>query len=288
MAKQDGNQLTATSDFRLVKDHGYTIYNLIGEGSYAKVQSLYWQYLANPIFEISLQVYLAEFHDPSAKKGTERDQAVRLACKVINGKLAPEVFVEKFLPRELSIITKLDHKHIIRTHSIVYMADIKKWFIFMQLGDNGDLLHFIQENGALRERRARILFTQLLSAVEYLQSKNIAHRDIKCENILLTKAYNIKLSDFGFARYCQRQADADEIQECKTFCGSLQYAAPEILRGKAYNAFKTDVWSCGVLLYIILNKALPFDEENKREIYLAQMNKRWYWRRFVRLETICW
>ena len=194
--------------------------------------------------------------------------------------------MEKFLPRELSIITKLDHKNIIRTHSIVYMADIKKWFIFMQLGDNGDLLKFIQENGALRERRARILFTQLLSALEYLQSKNIVHRDIKCENILLTKAYNIKLSDFGFARYCQRQADSDDITECKTFCGSLQYAAPEILRGKAYNAFKTDVWSSGVLLYIILNKALPFDEENKREIYLAQMNKRWYWRRFVRLHVL--
>jgi serine kinase len=161
------------------------------------------------------------------------------------------------------------------------MVDFKKWFIFMQLGENGDLLKFITEYGPLRERRARLLFTQLLSAVDYLHKKSIVHRDIKCENVLLTPAYNIKLSDFGFAKEVTKLPDKDEYAKSTTFCGSLQYAAPEIIRGVEHNPFMVDIWSCGILLYVILNQALPFEQTSRKSLYTAQMKKSWKWRKFV-------
>ena len=104
----------------------------------------------------------------------------------------------------------------------------------------------------------------------------IAHRDVKCENVLLTSNYNVKLADFGFARYVVDRRGKRILSD--TYCGSLSYAAPEILRGTPYNPKFADSWSVGVILYILLNKAMPFDDTNIKRLYEQQANRRWKFR----------
>jgi serine kinase len=97
------------------------------------------------------------------------------------------------------------------------------------------------------------LGTPLLIVVRYTR------RDIKCENLLLNKDYNIKLSDFGFARNNMIRKNG-QVKMSQTFCGSYAYASPEILNGKPYQPTMSDVWSIGVVLFAMVFGTLPFDD----------------------------
>lgn len=93
---------------------------------------------------------------------------------------------------------------------------------------------------------------QIVNAVEYLHRLGITHRDLKPENVLLDFDYNVKLVDFGLSNYCQKGTLLD------TACGSPCYAPPEMVSGKSYNGFVTDVWSMGIIFYVMLCGNLPF------------------------------
>lgn len=99
---------------------------------------------------------------------------------------------------------------------------------------------------------------------------------MKCENVLLTSNFNVKLADFGFARYVIDARGKRVLSD--TYCGSLSYAAPEILRATPYNPKIADIWSLGVILYIILNRRMPFDDPNIQRLCELQMNRRWKFR----------
>jgi len=101
------------------------------------------------------------------------------------------------------------------------------------------------------------IFTQLVGAVAYIHSKSCVHRDLKLENVLLDKNENVKLCDFGFTR--EYEGKANYLQ---TFCGTVCYSAPEMLRGEKYAGEKVDVWSLGIILYALLKGELPFDEDD--------------------------
>lgn len=148
--------------------------------------------------------------------------------------------------------------------------------LFSRYADNGDLLDFIKRNGVVPEQQSKMWFRQMASGLQYLHNKNIAHRDLKCENILLSRRFNVKLADFGFARFCV-DTDGRRVLS-QTYCGSAAYAAPEVVNGTPYNPKLSDVWSLGIILFIMLNASMPFDDSNLRKLLKDQMTRNWVFR----------
>ena len=142
-----------------------------------------------------------------------------------------------------------------------------KVYIFMQCAENGDLLEHIQKNGVIPEARTRAWAQQMISGLIYLHNLNICHRDLKCENVLITRNHNLKIADLGFARYVV-DAKGKRILS-HTYCGSAAYAAPEVVKGTPYNPKMADVWSMGVIVYIMVNASMPFDDSNLRKIFIS-------------------
>lgn len=141
----------------------------------------------------------------------------------------------------------------------------------MELADGGDLFDKIEADEGVGEDIAHFYFTQLISAVGYMHSKGIAHRDIKPENVLLSGEGDLKLADFGLAALFKKDG---QLRLCNTVCGSPPYIAPEIVSGRrskradildvGYAANICDVWSCGVVLFVLLVGNTPWDEPTMR------------------------
>ncbi|XP_036159944.1 testis-specific serine/threonine-protein kinase 1-like [Myotis myotis] len=230
-------------DATVLKRRGYIVGINLGEGSFAKVKSAYSERLK-----------------------------FNVAVKIIDRKKAPADFLEKFLPREIEILIMLNHRSIVKTYEIFETSE-GKVYIIMELGVQGDLLDFIKNQGALHEDEARKKFHQLSSAIKYCHDLDIVHRDLKCENLLLDKDFNIKLSDFGFSKRCLRD-DSGRLTLSKTFCGSAAYAAPEVLQGIPYQPKVYDVWSLGVILYIMVCGSMPYDDSNIKKMLRIQKEHR--------------
>ncbi|CAF0989899.1 unnamed protein product [Rotaria sp. Silwood1] len=124
---------------------------------------------------------------------------------------------------------------------------------------NGELFDYIINRNHLSEEQARYFFRQIVSTVAYMHQKGYCHRDLKPENLLLDHKENFKLIDFGL---CAQPKGDINLVYLGTACGSPAYAAPEILVGTNYRGDVADVWSLGVLLYVLLCDSLPFDDEN--------------------------
>lgn len=237
--------LTQCSDIEALEQRGYLIGRKIGKGSYATVLT-------------------SQYTDKSGK-------SIKLACKIVNKTKAPGDFLDKFFPRELDILTKIEYPYIIQTHSILQRGS--KIFIFMRYAENGDLLDYVLKNGPINEPQAKIWFYQIAKGLKYLHGLNIAHRDLKCENVLLSKNMNIKLADFGFSRYCTDTFGHRILSN--TYCGSGAYAAPEVVNAVPYNPKIADIWSIGVILFIMINGSMPFDDENLSKLLSDQKNKKY-------------
>jgi len=153
----------------------------------------------------------------------------------------------------------------------------EKLYIILELADGGDLFDAVVSRKFYNEKDAKVILAELASAVGYLHNRGIAHRDLKPENILLTKTGHLKLSDFGLSR----MIDSDQMM--KTLCGTPQYLAPEIIlesegiTEKGYSK-AVDIWSMGVVLYIILAGFPPFGEDSFDDIKQGKYSfkdKRW-------------
>lgn len=130
----------------------------------------------------------------------------------------------------------------------------------METNSGDELYNYLSHHGPIEPSMVQKIFTQLVGAVSYVHSKSCVHRDLKLENILLDKNENVKLCDFGFTR--EYEGKSSYLQ---TWCGTVCYSAPEMLKGEKYAGEKVDVWSLGVILYALLCGELPFDEELETE-----------------------
>ncbi|XP_056647044.1 testis-specific serine/threonine-protein kinase 3-like [Diorhabda sublineata] len=243
------------SEINAFVEKGYLIGKKIGQGSYATV-------------------HLADYVDTTKTN----PKKVRLACKIFDKKKASKNFLNRFLTRELEILAQINNKYIISLHSILQRDT--RVFIFMGYAENGDLLDYIHRNGPIPENHARLWFKQMICGLHYLHGINIAHRDLKCDNILLSAKFNIKLADFGFARFCVDSRNKKILSD--TYCGSSTYAAPEVIIGTPYDPKLSDVWSLGVILFVMLNTTLPFDDISCVDLVHNQMTKNWAFQSRVR------
>eukprot|EP00668_Euglena_longa_P005737 GGOE01006772.1.p1 GENE.GGOE01006772.1~~GGOE01006772.1.p1 ORF type:complete len:609 (+),score=149.25 GGOE01006772.1:95-1921(+) len=188
------------------------------------------------------------------KLATHRQTGHKVAVKIIRLDLLPNAKATLKVRREIGNLKSLEHPHIIRLYDVVSTpTDI---FMVMEYVSGGELFEFLSRNGRVRQSLARKLFQQIICAVEYMHHFRIVHRDLKPENLLIDDQTNVKIADFGLSN-----VTSDSLF-LSTSCGSPNYAAPEVILGRLYMGPEVDVWSCGVILYVMLVGRLPFDEDS--------------------------
>nr|XP_005486601.2 serine/threonine-protein kinase BRSK2 isoform X10 [Zonotrichia albicollis] len=160
--------------------------------------------------------------------------------------------------REIAILKLIEHPHVLKLHDVY--ENKKYLYLVLEHVSGGELFDYLVKKGRLTPKEARKFFRQIISALDFCHSHSICHRDLKPENLLLDEKNNIRIADFGMASL----QVGDSLLE--TSCGSPHYACPEVIRGEKYDGRKADVWSCGVILFALLVGALPFDDDNLRQL----------------------
>ncbi|KAH8360768.1 hypothetical protein KR084_008457 [Drosophila pseudotakahashii] len=173
-----------------------------------------------------------------------------VAIKIIDKSQLDQTNLQKVY-REVEIMKRLKHPHIIKLYQVMETKNMI--YIVSEYASQGEIFDYIAKYGRMSESAARYKFWQIISAVEYCHKKGIVHRDLKAENLLLDLNMNIKIADFGFSNHFK----PGEL--LATWCGSPPYAAPEVFEGKQYTGPEIDIWSLGVVLYVLVCGALPFD-----------------------------
>uniref|UniRef100_A0A3B1KHX1 MAP/microtubule affinity-regulating kinase 3 n=1 Tax=Astyanax mexicanus TaxID=7994 RepID=A0A3B1KHX1_ASTMX len=206
----------------------YRLLKTIGKGNFAKVK------LARHVL-------------------TGREVAIKIIDKT---QLNPTSLQKLF--REVRIMKALRHPNIVQLFEVIETE--KTLYLVMEYASGGEVFDYLVSHGRMKEIEARAKFRQIVSAVHYCHQKNIVHRDLKAENLLLDADANIKIADFGFSNEFTLGNKLD------TFCGSPPYAAPELFQGKKYDGPEVDIWSLGVILYTLVSGSLPFDGQNLKEL----------------------
>jgi len=165
------------------------------------------------------------------------------------------------LRREINLLRLLKHPNVVRLFEVIETFD--QLILVMEYVSGGDLFDLIMESKRLDEQLARKIFRQLFSAIMYCHHNMMVHRDLKPENLLLDENQNLKIIDFGFVRTFSN----DPNLTLKTYCGSLYYCAPEMLDGTPYPGPSSDIWSLGVILYVLTNGYLPFRDTQLPKLY---------------------
>uniref|UniRef100_A0A673M9Y8 non-specific serine/threonine protein kinase n=1 Tax=Sinocyclocheilus rhinocerous TaxID=307959 RepID=A0A673M9Y8_9TELE len=184
------------------------------------------------------------------KLATHMITRAKVAIKIVDKTQLDDENLKKIF-REVQIMKMLRHPHIIRLYQV--METERMIYLVTEYASGGEIFDHLVAHGRMAEKDARRKFKQIVAAVYFCHCRNIVHRDLKAENLLLDHNLNIKIVYFGFSNLFSRG------QLLKTWCGSPPYAAPELFEGKEYDGPKVDIWSLGVVLYVLVCGALPFD-----------------------------
>ncbi|NP_001310810.1 CBL-interacting serine/threonine-protein kinase 6 [Ziziphus jujuba] len=213
--------------------HGkYELGRLLGHGTFAKV-----------------------YHAKNLQSGKS------VAMKVVGKEKVIKVGMMEQIKREISVMKMVKHPHTVDLHEV--MASKSKIYFAMELVRGGELFSKIAR-GRLREDVARVYFQQLISAIDFCHSRGVYHRDLKPENLLLDDDGNLKVTDFGLSAFAEHLKPDGLLH---TTCGTPAYVAPEVIGKKGYDGSKADLWSCGVILYVLLAGFLPFQDDNLVAMY---------------------
>lgn len=203
-------------------------------------------------------------------KNTERRVAIKIvkkqeyrkSCKSSSTSTigADSGFNDERIYREVIISVLLDHPHIVKLLDFLYSDE--HFFLVFEYAKGRQLYDIILKETRLSEDVARKYFRQIISAIDYIHKNCIVHRDLKIENIIIDQNDNVKLLDFGLANFF------DNKSFLKTCCGSLYFAAPELLHGEMYTGPEVDIWSLGIILYSMLCGRVPFDDESVKDLQL--------------------
>ncbi|KAM0861102.1 hypothetical protein ACQ4PT_046116 [Festuca glaucescens] len=212
----------------------YELGRLLGRGASAKV------YLARDLL-------------------TGRDVAIK---SFLNPRAGGEGAGPAPIEREAAILRRLRHRHVVRLHEI--LGTRSRVHFVLDLAAGGELFSLVDASGRMTEDLARHYFRQLVSAVRYCHSRGVFHRDIKPENLLLDSAGDLKVADFGLGAV----ADGGGGGALRhTMCGTPAYVSPEILSKQGYDPAKVDIWSCGVVLFVLAAGYLPFNDGSLINMY---------------------
>ncbi|KAJ5797455.1 uncharacterized protein N7503_006751 [Penicillium pulvis] len=221
-ARAEATQSPATTRDMQRLDQYQTV-RILGEGSFGKVK--------------------LAIHQPSGRQ---------VALKIISRrKLLSRDMVGR-VEREIQYLQLLRHPHIIKLYTVI--ATKTDIVMVLEYAER-ELFDYLVRKGKCNDDEARKFFQQIICAVEYCHRHKIVHRDLKPENLLIDSQKNVKIADFGLSNI---MTDGNFL---KTSCGSPNYAAPEVISGKLYAGPEVDVWSCGVILYVLLVGRLPFDDD---------------------------
>ncbi|KAK1428613.1 hypothetical protein QVD17_17452 [Tagetes erecta] len=184
-----------------------------------------------------------------------------VAIKVIDKEKVLRVGLINQIKREISVMKRVRHPNILQLYEV--MATKTKIYFALEYAKGGELFDKVA-NGKLKEQVARKYFQQLINAVDFCHSRGVYHRDLKPENLLLDENENLKVSDFGLSALAESKHQDGLLH---TTCGTPAYVAPEVITRRGYDGDKADVWSCGVILYVLLAGYLPFHDSNLVEMY---------------------
>ena len=212
-------------------------------------------------YEIGPNIGMGSYAE--VKLGIHKKTRKKYAIKIYPKSAFDDEDKKNSIKNEIYILNQLNHENIMKLYDIINTP--KYFYLILEYINGISLLDYIQKlpNKRIEENLCKKIFYQIVTAIHYCSQKNIYHRDIKLENILIIKheTIKVKLIDFGFAIKCNKK----EFQ--KFFCGTLYYMAPEIINKKKYLPYYSDIWSLGVLLYTMIYGRFPFNERDEDKLF---------------------
>ena len=191
-----------------------------------------------------LTKYLGQGTTGKVKLAINTENQQQVAIKIISKESFQErPNLQSKIQREIALMRLVDHPHLLKLVDV--LESPRHLYIVLEYAESGELFDYLVQRNSLDPDTAMGFFRQIIYGLEYLHSLGICHRDLKPENILLDSNLNVKIADFGFARFVKSHI-------AETACGSPHYAAPEVIKGQQYDGRSADVWSCGVILYALL------------------------------------
>ncbi|CAD2222068.1 serine/threonine kinase [Angomonas deanei] len=213
-------------------------------------------------YELGKTLGSGNFSKVKLAKDTETGK--QWAIKVIDKEQLVRERMEEQLKREIAVMKMLRQPNIIELHEVMQTSN--HIYLVLELVTGGELFEKIAKQKRFTEDVARNYFHQLIAGVHYCHRQGIAHRDLKPENLLLDGNDTLKISDFGLSNL-QRSNGQGGGTMLQTVCGTPNYVAPEVLKEQGYDGLMADVWSCGVVLFVMLAGYLPFDDENVNALF---------------------